>query len=145
MTIKTTPLAAAACLLLVPAALVAGPEGGRPITVQMTGAAEIPGPGDTDGTGTAELRVNPGQTQVCYELTVSGIETATAAHIHKASPTEAGPPVVTLEAPADGSSDGCATVTRDLAKALVQKPGDYYVNVHNADFPDGAIRAQLSK
>ncbi len=49
--------------------------GGRPITIRLTGAAEVPGPGDPDGTGTARLTLNPGKNQVCYELTVDKIAT----------------------------------------------------------------------
>ena len=55
-------------------------EGGRPFTVAMTGDAERPGPGDADGTGSIEFRVNAGQNRVCYSLTVSNIDGATAAH-----------------------------------------------------------------
>ena len=120
-------------------------EGGRPITVKMTGAAEAPGPGDPDGTGTATFRINPGQTQVCYELTAAKIGTATMAHIHRAPTGQAGPPVVTLDAPASGKSKNCAAITKELAKELTQTPAAFYVNVHNAEFPAGAIRAQLSK
>ena len=137
------PMAALAGLSFAGAALA--DDGGRPITVQMTGAAERPGPGDPDGTGTAEFRINPGQSEVCYTLTVSNIEPATAAHIHRAPPTSAGPIVVHLEAPTDGSSSGCATVTRALAQELIRNPGAFYVNVHNAPFPPGAVRGQLSK
>lgn len=145
MTIKTMlPLAAASALLAV-AGPVSAEEGGRPISVEMTGGAERPGPGDADGAGTATFRINPGQTQLCYTLTVANIDAATAAHIHKAPPTEAGPVVVPLEAPADGSSEACAEITRELAKDLIQSPGDYYVNVHNAAFPAGAVRGQLAK
>ena len=138
-----TPRAALAALSLAGGALAG--DGGRPYTVQMTGAAERPGPGDPDGTGTATFRVNAGQGQVCYTLTVSNIEPATAAHIHRAPPTSAGPIVVHLNAPTDGSSEGCATVTRALAQELIQNPGAFYVNVHNTPFPGGAVRGQLSK
>ena len=140
---------AAATLLAGPALAqgspAAGEQGGRPLSTSLTGAAERPGPGDADGSGTFSARVNPGQGQVCYELSVSGIDPATAAHIHAGDPTVAGPVVVPLEAPADGSSEACASVERDLAQMLIQSPEDYYVNVHNAAFPQGAIRGQLSK
>ena len=127
------------------AAGTAAQEGGRPFTVSMTGAAERPGPGDPDGTGTAEIRVNAGQNRVCYTLTVSNIDAATAAHIHRGGVSVAGPPVVNLQAPAGGSSNGCVDVTRALAQEIIRSPANFYVNVHNAAFPNGAIRGQLGR
>ena len=120
-------------------------EGGRQLTTTLTGEQEVPVPGDPDGIGFATVTVNPGQGVLCYELSVSGIAPATAAHIHEAPLGVAGPVVVTLAAPTDGSSGGCIEVGRDLAKEILQDPADYYVNVHNAEFPGGALRGQLSK
>jgi CHRD domain len=120
--------------------------GGRPFVTTMTGADERPGPGDPDGTGTASLWLNQGQNEVCFHLVVSGIAPATAAHVHVAPPTSPGPIVVPLTPPTSGESSGCVTgVDPALIKAIRQNPGAYYVNVHNADFPAGAIRGQLSK
>ena len=48
-----------------------------------------------------------------------------------------------LIAPTDGTSEGCLPVDRSFAKQLLQSPQDYYVNVHNAEFPGGAVRGQL--
>jgi len=127
------------------AAGAAAQEGGRPFTTSMTGAAERPGPGDTDGAGTAEIRVNAGQNRVCYTLTVSNIDAATAAHVHRGGVDEAGPPVVNLQAPTGGSSNGCVDVTRDLAQEIIRSPASFYVNVHNAAFPAGAVRGQLGR
>ena len=138
-------IAVAAVAFLLPTSAASAQEGGRPITVQMTGAAERPGPGDPDGSGTASFRINPGQGRICYTLTVANIDPATAAHIHRAPPTEAGPVVVPLEAPTDGSSEGCATVDRALAQEMIRDPGAFYVNVHNAPFRPGAVRGQLSR
>jgi hypothetical protein len=138
-------IAAAFAALIIPTSAASADDGGRPINVQMTGAAERPGPGDPDGTGTATFRVNPGQGEVCYTLTVQNIEAATAAHIHRAPATSPGPIVVHLNAPTNGSSSGCAAVTRDLAKELIQTPEAFYVNVHNTPFPGGAVRGQLGK
>jgi len=136
-------------LSLATAALLAAPalsaDGGRKFDTTLTGAAEIPGPGDTDGAGTANVIVNPGKSQVCYTLAVSNIATATMAHIHQAAVGVAGPVVVSLTPPASGSSKGCATVTRELALAILKSPADYYVNVHNEPFPNGAVRGQLVK
>ena len=125
-------------------------EGGRKFTTELTGEAEVtaagvPNQGDLDGMGTAELTINVGQGRICYSIEVSGIAPAAAAHIHEAPATTTGPIVVPLEAPTDGSSSACATVDRELAKEILKSPADYYVNVHNADFPAGALRGQLSK
>jgi hypothetical protein len=116
---------------------------GKPITVAMTGAAERPGPGDPDGSGTAHFRLSPGHEQICYTLTVTDVAPAAAAHIHIAGPDDPGPVVVPLEAPTTGTSSGCVEVERDLVVDIIRDPGSYYVNVHNADYPGGAVRGQL--
>ena len=152
---KQRRLFAALLLAAIVALALAGPasaaklggadQGGRQLTTTLTGEQEVPVPGDPDGIGFATVTVNPGQGVLCYELSVSGIAPATAAHLHEAPPGEAGPVVVTLEAPTDGSSGGCIDVGRALAKDILKNPADYYVNVHNAEFPAGALRGQLSR
>lgn len=117
--------------------------GERSFTTTLTGAAEVPGPGHTDGTGSATVTVNVPKKQVCYELSVSGIGTPMAAHIHEGATGVAGPPVVTLETPETGSSNGCEDVTAKVAAQILARPSQYYVNVHTGDFPAGAVRGQL--
>lgn len=119
--------------------------GGRKFTTILTGAAEVPGPGDPDGRGTAVITLNHGQGTISYSLTVSGIEPARAAHIHEAPAGKAGPVVIGLAAPTNGSSSETKPVSRELIKDIIQNPSNYYVNVHNAPFPAGALRGQLSK
>src|SRR5918995_5560728 len=86
-------------------------HGGSPLSTTLTGAAEVPGPGDPDSSGTATITVNPGQEEVCWEINAAGVELpATAAHIHVGAAGVAGPVVVTLSAPdASGFYSGCAT------------------------------------
>jgi hypothetical protein len=127
------------------AGVASADDGGRPFATNLTGAAEIPAPGDPDGTGTATLTVNPGQGEICYTLTVTGVTPVAAAHIHAIGPLGFGPVVVPLVPPTAGTSSGCASVSRDLAKAILQHPEQYYVNVHNADYPAGALRGNLGK
>jgi hypothetical protein len=121
---------------------------GRPYRLTLTGAAERPMAGDPDGTGTAHITVNPGTREVCWSVAVEGVDLPiAAAHIHSGTADVAGPPVIFLlpagVSDADGAFSGCATVERSLAIALVVAPDEYYVNVHNAPFPGGALRAQL--
>lgn len=144
MSLSKTIITFAAFAAVLPGAAMAS-DGGAPLTATLDGASEVPGPGDADGFGTATVRVNLGQERVCYTLSVSNIAAATMAHIHFGNAGATGPVVVGLQAPTGGSSQGCATISRDLAKALIQNPEAYYVNVHNADFRPGAVRGQLGR
>jgi hypothetical protein len=81
----------------------------------------------------------------CFQLSVIGIAPATAAHIHEGPEGVAGAVVVTLEPPTDGFSSGCVSVDPDEIKEIRQAREEYYINVHNADFPSGALRGQLGK
>jgi hypothetical protein len=118
---------------------------GRPLSATMTGEQEVPGPGDPDGTGTASVSLNHGLSEVCYALTAMNIEPAAAAHIHRGAVGVAGPVVIPLEPPTGGTSSDCISVDRELIKEILLNPEGFYVNVHNAPFPAGAIRGQLRK
>ncbi len=122
----------------------AAAQGGKPFTTTLTGAAEVnaqgvPDQGDPDGIGSATVRINPGLGTVCWTITVSGVDPITAAHIHFAPATTTGPVVV----PLNPYTGGCTDVSRELALAIITNPEAYYVNVHNATYPAGALRGQL--
>jgi hypothetical protein len=53
--------------------------------------------------------------------------------------------VTLTPAPATGSSKNCVAAEAAVIKRITQNPANFYVNVHNAEFPNGAVRAQLSK
>ena len=150
----TTILSLALATGLVGAALAApASEGGRKFTTNLTGEAEVtaagvPNQGDLAATGTATITVNPGQSRVCWEITTGddftqGTTSIVGAHIHVGASTTTGPVVVPLTAIIDGTTTGCADVTRQLADAIRKTPANYYVNVHTNLFPAGAIRGQL--
>ena len=117
--------------------------GGKPYATTLSGAEEVPGPGDPDGSGFASITVNLGTSTVCYHLTVANIDPAAAAHIHVGNAGVAGPIVVHFAAPTNGTSSGCADAPRNVAFGLITNPTAYYVNVHNPAFPAGAVRGQL--
>ena len=146
LTVVTFSLVIGLTLPLVGPASASANQDGRTLSATLTGAAEVPGPGDPDGTGTVQIVGNVGRqtlSTLCYRLTVSGIGTPTAAHIHKAPVGVAGPIVIPLEPPTDGSSSGCVQADEELVKDILMNPEAYYVNVHNAEFPAGAVRGQL--
>jgi hypothetical protein len=104
----------------------------------LTGKAETP-KGDPDGSGTAEVKFNG--TQVCWEIHATRVGTLMAAHIHKGRPGVAGPVVVPFGK--TFRSKGCTTAPRSVVTAILKSPRAYYVNVHNAKYPAGALRGQL--
>ena len=94
------------------------------------------------------MTVNPGTRQVCWSVEVQGVDLPlVAAHIHMGNAEHRRTAhdflIPAGETDADGSSDGCATVDRMLARGLLRHPEEYYVNVHTALFPAGAARGQL--
>ena len=115
----------------------------------MTGEQEAPTPGDPNGWGKARIWFRNGQ--VCYKLTWHRIAAPTAAHIHEAPPGEPGPVVLPLPIAAEdqrgphGSTRGCVSADAALIREIKANPGDYYVNIHNAPYPAGAIRGQLHR
>jgi len=125
-----------------PSSVMTARRGGRPLSTTMTGAAERPGPGDPDGTGTAVLRIKAGQRQVCYTLTAENIEPATAAHIHRVSTNAV---VVPLTTPTTGTSSGCDSVEKALLQEIVKSPNAFYVNVHTATWANGQVQGKLSR
>lgn len=131
-------------------AVLANPAVAQPVTgldaSYMSGKGEVPPPGDPDGSGSANIVLIPSQNRICYSLKVSNIAPATAAHLQRGAFHEVGPSVLDLNPPlADGTSSGCTNVDPGLLQSLQASPESYYVNVDNAEFPNGAIRGQLSK
>ena len=117
--------------------------GATQFSAALTGANEVP-PGDPDGAGTARVRVLGTLNQICVRLEVRGIIAATAAHIHRGAAGVNGPPVVNLDPPDnDGDEDDCDQVGDALADEIQANPAGFYVNVHTAEHPEGAIRGQL--
>jgi hypothetical protein len=111
----------------------------------MFGAEEVP-PGDPDGSGRAEVSISDELDQFCYKLKdVRGIQKPTAAHIHRGAKGVAGPPVVALAPPINGESHGCLKVSEAISDEIEADPASFYVNVHNEEYPSGAIRGQLDR
>ena len=124
--------------LAVAAGASAAVQKGGSLHATLTGKAEKP-KGDPDGSGTAEIKITG--TKVCWEFKLAKVQTIVAAHIHKGGPGVAGPVVVPFGK--TFKSKGCTTTTAALAAAITKSPGSYYVNVHNAKYPGGALRGQL--
>ena len=124
--------------LVVAAGATAGGLKSNSLHATLLGKSETP-KGDPDGRGTAEVKITG--RRVCWEIKVSRVQTIVAAHIHKGAPGVAGPVVVPFGK--IFKAKGCTTTTAAIAAAIEKKPAAYYVNVHNAKYPGGALRGQL--
>lgn len=115
------------------------------------GSAQVPDPGDPDGSGAAQVKINVKKEKLCFTLVVLDITLPTAAaHIHEGEAGVAGGIAVTLRAPEEVAGTGIGVATgcvkgqaRSLLRDIKRNPDQYYVNVHTADFPGGAVRGQL--
>jgi CHRD domain len=137
--------ALAIALPLLPAGgATATPAGTTELAAQMDGQQEVP-PADANGVGDAFVFGTSSDPQtLCYAVIVDRMGTPLAAHIHHGAVGVENPPAVPLKTPKDGDSAGCVQVRARLVSRILNNPQNWYVNVHNAKFPDGAIRGQLA-
>ncbi len=121
-------------------------QGDTVLAATLSGAEEVPDPGDPDGAGTATVVLRSASGEVCWDLNVSNITLpSVGAHIHEGARGVAGPVVVPFTAPdASGTATGCTTPDAALMTRIMQNPENFYVNVHTSDFPTGAVRGQLA-
>jgi hypothetical protein len=113
------------------------------LTASLSGAKEVPKAGN--GRGTARLTLNAKKGTVCFNITLTGVGTAMAGHIHKGGKTVAGPIAVPLFAQPTTHPKGCAPAAKSLIRAISKHPRRYYVNVHTQQYPGGAARGQLRR
>lgn len=117
------------------------------LRADLAGADEVPTPGDPDGTGSATVNLDVSEGQVCYEVSVQKIDRPVGMHIHEGERGESGGIVVPLATPtaSDTTTEGCADADGPLIARMAANPGNFYVNVHTAPYPQGAVRGQLSQ
>lgn len=151
------PLAFGLATLLTIVVVSVTAAGGRPMSTSLSffeevNAAGVPGQGEPGASGHASLTFNPGQGQVCFQITVSGLTSlVTRAHIHEANAGANGPIVIdffnVFEGLQGNEFSGCVQTRTNAQKRLIvdvfHNPSNYYVNVHSIARPGGATRGQL--
>jgi hypothetical protein len=137
-----------------PSQIVAG-QGEEIFKAKLNGKEEVP-PNESPASGSAWVKIN--NDNIEYEVNVTDIDKANAAHIHLGESGKNGPVILTLfkDEPTEQKTGKLAEAnltasnlegpmkgkaTSDLVAAL--KNGTTYVNVHSTDFPDGEMRGQL--
>ncbi|MFC5824141.1 CHRD domain-containing protein [Nonomuraea insulae] len=124
---------------------------GTTLTTQADGRQEVPAPGMKvgDHNGRAGWLVQPEGNRVWFAASWKGIGAPVGAHIHRAVKGKNGPVVVPFFAAEKGlpasinGVAGSATTSAALASRIWNNPKNWYVNLHTAQFPGGAVRGQL--
>lgn len=96
-------------------------------------------------------------TTLCYVVLVKGVQLvpvpAMMAHIHEGPEGVNGPVVANLAGPEDGNAADCLTEGEPgkfptgeagIVQRILNNPASFYINVHNPEYPGGAIRGQLA-
>jgi hypothetical protein len=125
-------------------------------TSELSGDQELP-PVNTIATGLLNLTGN--NQSLAYNLALSNMTNATAAHIHMGAENENGKVIVTLYKSESPSGIEIETLAGNITADKLQGPlsgatldeligtvnnGTAYVNVHSAEFPNGEIRGMLT-
>ncbi len=114
----------------------------RIYTIKLSGAAETKH-GAPQGAGTAVVAFH-GSSKVCFRFAhLHGFTSATSARIYRGGAGKSGTVVVPLSTAPQLHHRGCVTVTPATVAAIEKDPAGYYVNIHSATYPGGAVRAQL--
>ena len=111
------------------------------VSAKLTGKAETPA-GDSNGSGVVVLHLTAKTGKTCWDFAkVKSIGTPQSAHIHKGKAGQVGAVVIPLGTAY--KAKGCITASKSVVEMIETNPNRYYVNVHNAAFPNCAIRGQL--
>lgn len=145
MRTSRTLLVAALLLLAPPSALATSAT----FPVSMTGAQEVPGPGDPDGSAFGTISLDDATGQISWSFSYAGIDAPTAMHIHgPGAPAGVGGNVFIGLGVA--TSGGAGTLVSSLVHGnlaqvaqILASPGDFYVNIHTGTFAGGAVRGQV--
>ena len=137
-------------------AIASGGDGGETeLRAELSGDQEVP-PADPDGTGEAKVEFTLGEEELCFEVKFEDTGTPNRGHIHRGVAGVNGPIVVEffelVASPADPRHDqleakseleDCVPASVSILNEIAANPQGFYVNLHNARFPAGAIRGQL--
>ena len=134
-------IAVVAALAVASFAMAASAAMSPVVSAKLTPGAEKPA-GPSGASGIAVIHLNSAKGTVCWTFSkIKGVPSPTASHIHKGGKGVEGPVFIPLGA--KYAAKGCTTSSKANIQAVESNPSGYYVNIHNAKYPNGAIRGQL--
>ncbi|MEY4161196.1 MAG: hypothetical protein RLZZ136_1817 [Pseudomonadota bacterium] len=140
LSLRLLPCAAVAASLLGAQVAWAAPV---TLVATLSGVAETAG-GDAKGSGGFKVTLDPETNDFCYSLWADKATKPTMVHLHAGAAGVDGDAVATLEVTGQ-DNDACLAIDKDKLQPLADNPSGFYVNIHTAAFPKGALRGQLVK
>lgn len=119
--------------------------------VALTGAQEVPAV-TTQATGTFKGSYNRDTKRIAYEITFQGL-TPVAMHFHSGAVGVDGPIVIPINPgtdPYSGTNPYTSPVVGSTpaltaAQETELLAGNWYVNIHTDQYPDGELRGQITR
>lgn len=114
------------------------------LTVVAEGKYEKAGAGAMSGSVTGSFTTDLKKNVLCYSATNKGIKGINGIHIHVGAAGVDGAVAVALDPMKIGQKKStCIKVAAKVLADIAANPSMYYLNAHNADYPNGAVRGQL--
>jgi CHRD domain len=138
-----TLVISAVLALAVPALALATAQSMSPVvSAKLKGVSEAGVKGDPNGSGLAVVHLSTAKGTACWQFSaVKNIAKPLQAHIHKGSKGVSGPIVIPFGK--SYKAKGCVRASKSIIEKIETNPSAYYVNIHNSQYPAGAIRGQL--
>lgn len=130
----------AAAALFAPAAFALPGAMHPELGAKLLGKNEVP-KGSATAHGIVNLNLKSGAGKVCWTFQLVGVPKPQVAHIHKGRAGVSGPVFIPLGG--KYTTKGCASAPKKMIDAVESNPNGFYVNVHNAKYPNGVVRGQL--
>lgn len=116
------------------------------LTVIAKGKYEKAGAGAMSGSVTGSFTTDLAKNVICYSVKNQGIKGITGIHIHVGAAGVDGDVAVALDPMKIGHKGStCVKVAAKVLADIAANPAMYYLNAHNATYPNGAVRGQLGK
>ena len=119
-----------------------GAQSGEMVAANLFGTEVEGGGAGEKASGDFNGLVDRSSGELCYFLEGFDIEgEVTGAHIHQGRSGKVGEEVAALEMAE--MDEACVTLDPALVARILRKRDDFYVDIHTADHPEGAVRGQL--
>ena len=113
------------------------------VSARLTGSAETPKKGEEGASARVVIKLDAAKGRACWQFSaLKKVESPTASHIHKGKKGKAGPVAVPLGG--KFKAKGCISASKGTIRSIEANPSAFYVNIHNAEYPDGVVRGQLA-